>query len=218
MAVDILMTIKGYAAESQTEIDVAKDPMLVGFKKGMFFELDDFDLSVGLEDEDAQDEDRERQNSLVALGLTAKQIKGMQGKTKRHVRKFSKWLNGEKTEKYPLDFQAFGFTRQMDKASPALFSACCNSITIDSVVMVKRKPVGGRAGSREPPAMQTYLRIEFAKILIVSVDWDVDDTVREKIKFICRGAKVRYRPQEADGTMGTEVEAGRWDPMGLLGH
>jgi hypothetical protein len=35
-----------------------------------------------------------------------------------------------------------------------------------------------------------FLRIDFTDVLVIGVDWDSGDVVKEKCKFICRGVKV----------------------------
>jgi type VI protein secretion system component Hcp len=138
------------------------------------------------------------QQRLKALKAAAKK--------KTSKRKFAKWIShrdgGGGPRRFPLDFQEFSFTRQMDLASTALFEACCNSYTLKKAVLLKRKSTGDGL-------TMGYLRLDFTDILITSLDWDVDDTVQENIKFICRGVEVKYRRQLNTGRLG-ESESRSW--------
>jgi hypothetical protein len=42
-------------------------------------------------------------------------------------------------------------------------------------------------------------------VLIVAVDWDGSDIVKEKVKFVCRTVSVKYRPQMAHGKAGATI-------------
>lgn len=231
------------AAESQTAFRAeyeksrgsgkwVRDELAQDLEQGKLFEVDDFSLGIGLEDRDEADENS-NENKLFARrvrefleGQKATSVLVESRETmansvasrlqKKGKRKFDKWLNGQDnsvkagvpTSGYPLDFQAFEFTRQLDQASIDLFDACCNSLTLKKAAMLKRKVTGiGQT--------QTYLRIDFTDILITSLDWDVDDTVKEKVKFICRGATVRYRQQLATGDLGPSQQV-EWEPRHTL--
>lgn len=219
MAIDILMSIGDppIAAECQTEVDPSLDPMLSGFEIGKFFEVTDFDLDVGIEDQDSR-------NGLEGLGkdksLHPDTVKALQGLGKSGSKKFEKWLSETMPEgqKYPVDMQAFSFSRQFDKASPRLFNACCNTETLKSAALVKRKPIGITQAVHKPHVIADmgYLRVDFADVLIISINWEIEETVKEKVKFICRGARVRYRPQTDKGNLAAEVAPGKWDPGNKL--
>ena len=40
--------------------------------------------------------------------------------------------------------------------------------------------------------LRGYLRIEFYDVMLTELNWDDDETVKEKFKFVCRRAKVQY--------------------------
>ncbi len=234
------MTIGNFAAESQAKINSSKDPMLAGFSAGKYFEIEDFDLDVGLEDEDTSEqkvqeenekaqrrwEDQQRYRASAGnSGSRFDAARDMPPEPKQAVKKtkkFDKWLSSGKVPAdkngrsiYPLDFQAFSFTRQLDKASMAMFNACCNAQSIPSAILVKRKPIGVTQRSittGTAVAHMGYFRIEFTDILIISLNWDVSDVIKEKVKFICRAAKVKYRPQLPSGDLGAEV-GGAWKAL-----
>lgn len=196
----------------------ASDPLTSELQVGKLFEVTDFSFGVGLQDK--KDDD----NSEEIADLEAKVMQLLQqdaragGKTKKResVAKFSEWMRNtpkwrvrEQQGGYPLDMQEFRLTRFVDRGSPFLFEALCNSWTLKKGTLIKRK-VSGTDG-----LAQTYLRFDFADILITSLDWDVEDVVQEKLKFICRAARVTYRPQTNTGAMGSAVSRD-WDPLGKL--
>ena len=191
MSIDLLMKfVKGSEAidaECQTTVD-SKDDLLHDFKTGKFFEIDEFSFGAGLEDDDSSGEKR-----------------NPAGVSHSHRTRFSNWLRGE-TKSYPVDLEPFTFSRQMDQASPLLFEMCCDSKSFASATLIKRKAAGSDVSGR------AFLRIDFKDVLVIGVDWDSGDVVKEKCKFICRGVKVQYKPQTADGTLGAAVP-GNWDRM-----
>jgi type VI protein secretion system component Hcp len=199
VSIDLLMKfVKGsdaIDAECQTTVD-SKDDLLHDFKTGKFFEVDEFNFGVGLEDDDsAGEKPKEKYGEKLkpAVGAHASRTR------------FTNWLRGEQKE-YPVDLEPFTFSRQMDQASPLLFEMCCNSQSFASATLIKRKAAGTDASGR------AFLRIDFKDVLVIGVDWDSGDVVKEKCKFICRGVKVQYKPQMPDGTLGAAVP-GEWHRM-----
>jgi type VI protein secretion system component Hcp len=87
----------------------------------------------------------------------------------------------------------------MDRASPLLFQMCCDSKSFTSATLVKRKAAGSDLSGHG------FLRFEFTDVLVIGVDWDSGDVVKEKCKFICRGMTVKYRPQTLNGSLGPAV-------------
>jgi type VI protein secretion system component Hcp len=201
MSIDLLMKFveegrtEAINAECETTVD-PKDDLLTGFKAGKFFEVDEFNFGVGLEDDDSAGE-----KSGAKLGEKLNPALGAHAPRTR----FTNWLRGE-TKKYPVDLEPFTFSRQMDQASPVLFEMCCNSKSFASATLIKRKAAGTDASGR------AFLRIDFEDVLVIGVDWDSGDVVKEKCKFICRGVKVQYKPQMPDGMLGAAVP-GNWNRM-----
>jgi len=197
MSIDLLMKFvkEGDAinAECQTTVDL-KDDLLHDFKAGKFFEIDEFNFGVGLEDDDAAGE--------KAGEKYGEKLKAAQGAHASPRTRFTNWLRGE-TKKYPVDLEPFTFSRQMDQASPLLFEMCCNSQSFASVTLIKRKAAGTDVSAR------AFLRIDFKDVLVIGVDWDSGDVVKEKCKFICRDVEIQYKPQTPDGTLGAAVP-GNW--------
>jgi type VI protein secretion system component Hcp len=194
VSIDLLMKfVKGsdaIDAESQTSVD-SSDGFLNDFKTGKFFEIDEFSFGVGLEDDDTAGAKR-------AAGGAPGQDRTSHGSRTR----FSNWLSGE-AKAYPVDLEPFSFSRQMDQASPLLFEMCCNSRSFSSATLIKRKAAASNVSGH------AFLRIDFTDVLVIGVDWDSGDVVKEKCKFICRGVKVQYKPQTSDGSLGAAVP-GTW--------
>jgi type VI protein secretion system component Hcp len=118
--------------------------------------------------------------------------------------KFAKWraargANAGAT--YPLEVQPITFTRTMDQASTALVQALFDSRSLTSASIVRRVDTGSGA--------KAYLRLDFTDVLITGIDWDDDDLIEEKFRFICREVQVRFRPQNSDGSLGAAI-SGRW--------
>jgi hypothetical protein len=83
---------------------------------------------------------------------------------------------------------------------------CCNSKSFASATLIKRKAAGTDTSGH------AFLRIDFKDVLVIGLDWDSGDVVKEKCKFICRGVKVQYKPQTSDGSLGAAVP-GTWERM-----
>jgi type VI protein secretion system component Hcp len=204
MSIDLLMKFvaqggEALNAECQTTVD-PKDDLLHDFKTGKFFEIDEFNFGAGLEDHDSAAE----KPSDKLGGKYGEKLKPGLGAHASRAR-FTNWLSGEQ-KVYPVDLEPFTFSRQMDQASPLLFKMCCNSISFASATLIKRKAASTDVSGR------AFLRIDFKDVLVIGVDWDSGDVVKEKCKFICRGVKVQYKPQMPDGTLGAAVP-GEWHRM-----
>ena len=121
--------------------------------------------------------------------------------------KFNTWLMARSGSgqvfNYPLELEPISFSRMMDRASPVLLQAACDSREYTSATIVRRMLLGGDSMPR------AYLRLEFSPVLITSVDWSDGDLVKEDYKFICRSVKVQFKPQNNDGWLGPAV-SGVW--------
>jgi type VI protein secretion system component Hcp len=212
--VDILMMIldgsTGVPGEGQSLVD-KKDAFTSDFVTGNFFEIEDFDLGIDLEDSDSSSKAK-----TPTTNTSTTQTK--QTEDQQRGGKFSKWTQGlnvtatqgAMANMFPIQMDPFAFTRQIDKASPVLFQRCFLTKPFDSAVVVMRK-VGGlqfSAGGTLTSniAAIPFLRIEFSPVLITAIDWDAGEVVKEKCKFVCRSINVKYRPQNNDGSYGTIVE------------
>jgi type VI protein secretion system component Hcp len=141
-----------------------------------FFEVTDFDFAIALKESD-------------------------DGKSSTGAGSFARWRSAAPSEykdiKYPLEFDKFTFSRQIDRASPVFFQGCCTSQTFDTAVLVKRLSQGALGGVMRPAV--AYMRVEFSNVLITGIDWADGDVVTERCEFICRQMQVTLRQQTTDG-------------------
>ncbi len=203
---DVLMTFlnggEGVAAECSTVWNIS-DSMKADFSTGTFFEIDDFSIGGGLESEDSEEKSSSGSTSGTGdNGLRTRDSanKGQTEKSKKAARgnKFANYiLSGSLV--YPIDMQEISISRQLDKASPVFLASCLNLNPFTKAVIVKRKVVGGSAGQGVSVNLMGFLRMEFTSPLITSVEWEDGEIVKEKIKFVCRGFTVIYKPQRTRG-------------------
>lgn len=201
--VDILMKLeddKGpIEAESQSLLS-KDDEFTKDFKRAMFFDVEEFDFDVSIEDNDDADDTSSPSSSSSSSSRGSPSSSS--DKKKKNKARFSRWLGGTrnlKTDGYPVEVQPFEFTRQYDWASPTLFQYCANSTPLKSATLVQRKA----GGMQTSDALNLcFLRIDFTDVLLISVSWDIADAVlKEKVKFICRGIKVQYKVQDEAGEL-----------------
>ena len=204
----LMMFVSGgqpISAESMATIDTKDTDMMKGFQVGKFFEIDDFDLGIDLTDTD----------STATQTTTPQNQQGNQQQA--NVKKsgqFSKWVqginvtvgHGANSQLFPVQMKPFGFSRQMDCASPVLFQNCFQTKPFDQAVVVKRKRGVISAIDRGTAYVHVpYLRLEFNNVLVVSADWDGGDYMKEKYTFVSRSVVVKYRQQNHDGSKGAVI-------------
>jgi type VI protein secretion system component Hcp len=201
---EILMKIesspgKALAAECQLAID-PEDTLMKDFSNGKYYQIEDFSFTAGLQDE--QPPKPLQPPTPPVHGTTTKPEK-----VKTQKAKFSKWRNERAGDsgstRYPLEVEPVSFSRLMDQASTVLFQGLCESQTFASATIVRRTHIGDGMGGK------AYLRLDFTDVMIVSIDWDEDDVIKEKYKFVCRGVKVQFRPQASDGSLSAAI-SGVW--------
>jgi type VI protein secretion system component Hcp len=169
--------------------------LLLGFTEGKFFEIDEFDFSLELTDFEGAGGGNP--DPAIASG------------------KFASWRDSRKKTaalkaiQFPVDLKEFSFTRLIDRASPVIFQSCANSVGFASATVVKRKPTG------QSVALQGYLRLDFKDVLITSLKFTGGDLQKETCSFICRGLKVQYRQQNADGSLAASEYASWEQKMAL---
>jgi type VI protein secretion system component Hcp len=208
VATELLMrfAIGTQAIDGESQADVATDDTLMtDFVPGKFSDIEDFSLGMDLD---------EKTSAPLTLSPGPSVPPGARSlappipPTSAHSRtRFAQWLDGMKAkDAYAVNFEPFSFTKQFDKASPTLFEMCCNSKSFGSISLVKRKLIG--ANDREVDTY-AYVRINFVDALIIGLDWDVGESVKEKCKFIARRVMIKYRQQLPDGTLGAQIP-GEW--------
>jgi type VI protein secretion system component Hcp len=125
---------------------------------------------------------------------------------------FARFMNNGRsamrTKSYSANLEPVSITKALDASSLTLFQACINSTTLDSAVLLKRRGGGGNE-------LRTYLRIEFTDLLITDFNWEEDEVIKEKIKFVCRKAQVQYSIENNDGTLKPAGQARTWSVLNL---
>lgn len=118
--------------------------------------------------------------------------------------RFAKWVQGTMppappgSKLYPIEMEPVSFSKKMDRASVFLFLNCFMVNQLKSATIVMRKS----AGIASNIGTIAFLRIDFTDVLIIAVDWDGGEEVKEKVKFVCRSVKVQYYAQNPDGSQG----------------
>jgi type VI secretion system secreted protein Hcp len=185
--------IKGEAGVQIVTPGKAPNPLIKGFAPGYILEIERFSFRAGTVDED---------------GKVGKEKSRKEKKDKKDTKAITKrgdyqaWRNGQR-DKFPIDLQPVSFTRAIDAASPKLINACLTGEMFDSATLVKRHAAGTTAGG------EVFLRLDFKEVLIIEVEWEDDDEIREDVRFICRSVTMSYRPQQSDGSLGPTV-TGFW--------
>ena len=205
----LMMMVSGgqpISAESTATIDtVANDILMKDFKPKKFFEIEDFDLGIDLNDTDSTATQTTNQQN---------QQGNQRGNNKSSSARFSKWVqglavtagHGANSQLYPVQMEPFGFTKQMDCSSPVLFQNCFQTKPFDQAVVVKRKRgVNSAIDLGTSYVHVPYLRLEFTGVLLISADWDGGDQMKEKYKFVSQTVVVKYRQQKHDGSRGAVV-------------
>ncbi len=190
MAIDmVMMFIKDGTpvdAGSLAEIN-PNDEFFRGFVAGKFFDIDSFEMGINLVDQD----------TTLA---TKKEDKEKGGR-------FSKWVQNimpvvqPGSRLFPLEMEPVSFSRKMDNFSPLLFQLCFKTKTFDQVSVVKRQVFHKADAGVSLP----FLRVDFKQVLVTALDWDIEEEVKEKCKFVCRSVAVKFRPQKQRGTPGATI-------------
>jgi type VI protein secretion system component Hcp len=202
-------------AECQTEVDTDLDDFVSDYYNGEFFEVTEFSFGMNLDDKDPASEAVNTAASVTAPAHLAPVPVGAGGAVKAASRmsfaeeiamkaaaraanssgpptsKFARWKSATPDEiasmpPYRLQMDEFSITRLYDKASPVLFEKCCNSDSIVSASLVKRKLIGA-------DMLRGFLRIDFDDLLLTHIEWENGDVVKETFKFVFRKITVTYR-------------------------
>ena len=198
---DIIMRFvqKGRPVWAEGALELTPDdPMTSDFKSATyddysnFFQVTKFDFGFKL---DGNDEG--------VSTFSQQKTQGGSAKTSGSKGDFYRWRSAKEGEyrniKYPLEFDVFNFSRIVDAASPVFFKSCCNTISFDKAVLVKRLAQGDLAGVSRPSL--GYLRIEFTEVLIIKLEWNDGDVIEEECSFICREFDLTYKQQMVEGAL-----------------
>jgi type VI protein secretion system component Hcp len=201
---DILMRIcltKGdngfLAAECQTEVTTDEDVFVYDYYNGQFCEVKEFSFGVTLDDKDAATDKVNTTSNAGAPAAGGGLLAGIQAQKAKMdaanapTTKFARWKSATPEQiksmpPYMPDMQEFSITRLYDKASPILFEKCCNSVSIESISIVKRKLIGANM-------LRGFLRFDFTEVLVTHVEWQNAEVMKESFKFAFRFMKVKYR-------------------------
>lgn len=202
---DILMMMKqnGNAIDGEgfSQFD-SESSWTDDFQTGKFFEIEDFDLGIDLVDKDSSSTTK-----APTTGSGHQQANQEKEKTGR----FSKWVQGiahvtpsgqAASQMYPIEMEPISITKQADCASPILFKSCFKTIPFDSAVIVIRKTGGIQKSQSNAGAGLPFIRIEFKDVLVIAVDYDCAEVIKEKWKFVARSVQMKYRIQNSDGSGG----------------
>ena len=228
-SIDVLMTFidstgNGVAAECTSVWDKDDTDMMKDFQVGKVFEVDDFDFAVNLggsetagggQASSSSSSGHLGENSLHAPpgrdgARESQNAEHKKAASKRAANYFATGIIGP----MPPEVKEVTITKQVDVASTTFLSSCLSfgkkvppppptkpgfrdpNLRFQKAVLVKRKFTGNL------DFHEAFLRVEFRDPLIIGIDWDEGEIVKEKIRFICRGILVAYRPQNQDGTLG----------------
>ncbi|WP_435140687.1 Hcp family type VI secretion system effector [Pseudopelagicola sp. nBUS_19] len=104
-------------------------------------------------------------------------------------------------------FKELTITKKTDSASCAMFSKLCEGNHFDEMVIELRR-AGGSAGV----SGQTFLKWQFALVMIQDISWsgsDGDDICEETVVIQYGAMKVAYTQQNEQGKKGSEY-SGEW--------
>lgn len=161
------------AAESIANL-VTGDKLTADFKAGHFFEVENFNFSIALADDEGG------------------------GPPGGDQRSYSRWRALKETTAKPTPpFQAepqdVSITRRIDSSSPVLLQHCLETHRFDKAVLVKRSRTGTQGH------LSGFLRMEFEKVWVKAIEWEDGDTVKETCKFKYAALKVTYVKRKPDG-------------------
>ena len=101
------------------------------------------------------------------------------------------------------DFQDLQVVTNVSQASPQLFLACAGGRHIQTAVLTCRRASGSH--------QQDFLKYTLSDVLVASYhsDGQAEDSVPgDELSLKYAQVKVEYRPQRADGSLGTPITAG----------
>lgn len=105
-----------------------------------------------------------------------------------------------------VSISSFNVMKKADKASPKLFQTCASGGHFGKATVVLRK-----SGQDKAKAGEGYQTYKFKKVFVESVQWSGsaggDDVPTESVSFAFGAVEYEYKPQKADGSLGTAVTA-----------
>ena len=218
------------AGESVADL-VDDDDMTDGFKAGCFSNITDFTIGIGhassagggaehgmdKKKPPAPYEYHEKEGKFFNK-TTGKYLEPGKGgssgseESKAFLEKGAAGLKDGNTPKFKSDLEKVSISKYFDITSLWLFYYCNQRITLDSVVIVRRKAVAFKEplGTRVSHPVRGYLRFDFKDVLITDVDWSEDDVIKESVQFICRKLDISYYTEEDDGYLAANADDAHW--------
>lgn len=103
-----------------------------------------------------------------------------------------------------VDISSLSLQKQLDKASPKLFLACCKGTHIATGTMIVREATGD-----DNPKI--YFQYDMKEVFVDSISWGGaagGGKPSESISLSFKQIEITYWPQKADGTLGDKIPAG----------
>jgi len=158
------------------------DKLTSDFVAGKYFEAENFSFALKMRDDESSsavsDEDAKKEDS----------------------RSYARWRTltpgqNKPTPPFQSEPEDFSLNRLIDSSSPILLQHCMDPLCFfDKAVLVKRS----RAGTSG--VLKGFLRMEFEKVRITSIDWADGDAISETCKFKFASIKITYMKRKPDGT------------------
>lgn len=118
-----------------------------------------------------------------------------------------------------ITFNPYQITRKTDRISPILFNMCCSGMHFQTVSLYLRR-AGGAAQGTAVASGTTFLRFDFAMVLVATVSWsgsDGDEACKEEVTFQYGALQVRYQQQDSSGANKGGVIGQAWNRITNVG-
>ena len=185
-------------AESMSAL-VDGDKLTSDFLAGKFFEAENFTFGIKLEDNEGKDEKKKpkKKTKLDARGRPVDEPDDDEDDAKS--RPYERWRSitddvAQPDAGFRAEPEDFSLLRSIDASSPILLQHCLDVQKFSKVVVVKRSRAAYSG------ALAGFLRFEFEKVYIKSIDWTDGDAVKENCKFKFASVKVTYVKRKPDGS------------------
>ena len=113
-----------------------------------------------------------------------------------------------------VKFQTFEVTKNVDKASASLFTACASKAHFPQVDLYIRK--AGAASAPGGGTGHSYLLYTFRLVFITTVSWSGgagQDAPTETVDFVYGALGISYYSQDATGALAAQPESAQWSQV-----
>jgi len=215
--IDVIMTFiqtSGTPIDTEASTDWDKsDNLMRDFdKKVGAFDVEDWGFNAELSDSDNRS--GSRTNAIATHGSGRRDDGNANRNDPPRVKSgaFAGYIDSGDASQYPSDLKEITVTKQVEWSSMTLLDHCLHQIKFLKAIIVKRKFTGDKQYPYQP-----FLRMEFKDPLVIRVEWDEGEVLKEKITFICRGIKFEYKQQLDDGTLNQSGPIPiEWEPQRKL--